>query len=215
MTIRRRAPLVFALALAFTGALVAAPLAAQEATPVTTGDGRDIPDPAECTVAPRTPESLASINATPVTGGTPDERTPPAVPFGAPDGTPAGPEDAAAITAAVRTEWACLNANDFPRTFALYTDDLLRRLLPPEELADLMAPPAEGTPAALPVVEQTALFAVLAIELLGDNRAGAFVIVDTFGDPLPVEVNYYVLVEQDGVWLMDDFLCYAGDGTYC
>ncbi len=189
-----------------------APTLAQEATPAVSDAGRDVPDPAECTVAPRSPESLEGINATPVAGVAPE---PPTVPFGAPDGTQAGPEDAAAITAAIRMEWACLNDNDFPRTFALYTDDLLRRLMPPETLADLMAPPAEGTPATVPAAEQTALFAVLDIELLGDNRAGAFVIVDTFNDPLPVEINYYLLVKQDDTWLMDDFLCYSENGAFC
>ena len=191
------------------------PASAQEATPTASDAGRDVPSPAECIVTPRTPESLASIQATPIAGIPFEERTPPAVPFGAPDGTPAGPEDAAAITAAVRLEWACLNANDFPRTFALYTDDLLRRLLPPEELTNLMAPLPEGTPAAAPAAEQTALFAVLDIEILSEDRAGAFVVVDTFGDPLPVEVNYYVLERQDGAWLMDDFLCYDEDGAFC
>lgn len=189
-----------------------APTVAQEATPAVSDAGRDTPDPAECTVAPRPPESLDRIHATPVTGEAP---TPPAVPFGAPDGIQAGPEDAAAITAAIRMEWACLNANDFPRTFALFTDDLLRRLMPPEELANLMAPPAEGTPTPVPAAEQTALFAVLDIELLGDNRAGAFVIVDTFNDPLPVEINYYLLVKQDDTWLMDDFLCFDEAGEPC
>ena len=93
--------------------------------------------------------------------------------------------------------------------------DSLRRLLPPEELTNLMTPLPEGTPAVAPAAEQTALFAVLDIEILGEDRAGAFVVVDTFGDPLPVEVNYYVLEKQDGVWLMDDFLCYAEDGAFC
>lgn len=208
-----RCPSLFAavfLALVAAGAPSAL---AQEATPaVATDRAAFVPGPEECTVEPRSAEDLAALAATPDTGTPAAPGTPPAVPFGAPDGEPADPALAAELTALVRQEWACLNADDFPRTLALYTDDLVRRFFPPEALEGFGA---ARTPEALPAAEQTALFAVLDVELLGEGQAGAFVIVDTAGDPLPVEVNYYVFTEGADGWLMDDFVCFDEEGMLC
>jgi hypothetical protein len=72
-----------------------------------------------------------------------------------------------------------------------------------------------GTPEAVPPAEQTALIAVLDVEVLAPGQVGAFVIVDTFGDPLPTEVNYYILVETDTGWLIDEFICFDAVGGLC
>ena len=198
------------LALVAAGGQVAA---AQEATPaVGTDRAAFVPGPEECTVAPRSSEDLTGLLATPAAGTPAAAPTPPAVPFGAPDGEPADAETAAELTALVRQEWACANANDFPRMLALYTDDLVRRYFPPEALEEFAA---GGTPELVPAAEQTALFAVLDVELLGEGQAGAFVVVDTAGDPLPVEVNYYRFAETPDGWLMDDFVCFDEAGGLC
>ena len=205
------------------------PAAAQYATPTA---ARDIPQPAERTIAPRTSESLLAL-ATPsgaeasVMPATPGaaETVPPhlAVPFQAPDGEAVDPQTAQAVIAVIRQEWACLNANDSHRILALYSDALISRAFAPEDLLriaggaslDVFGQVVEGTPTAIPPAEQTALIAVLDIERLDDGRVGAYVIVDTFGDPLPTEVNYYFLTETAGGWLIDDFLCFDADGQYC
>ena len=209
---------LFGLLLAFAGMDPAVALA-QEATPAA---GRDVPAPEECTVEPRSAESLTGVFATPAAGTPMAERTPPAVPFGAPDGEAADPATAEAVTAVVRQEWACVNANDFPRLLALYTDDLIRRVFSPEDIeamtgasVNALGTVTPGTPEPVPPAEQTALIAVLDVEVLGEGRAGAFVLVDAFGDPLPVEVNYYLLAEADGEWLIDDFICFDAVGQLC
>jgi hypothetical protein len=59
------------------------------------------------------------------------------------------------------------------------------------------------------------LIAILDVEVLAPGQVGAFVIVDTFGDPLPTEVNYYILVETDAGWLIDEFICFDAVGGLC
>ena len=208
-----RYPSVFVVVLLALVAASALPAAAQEATPAAGAErAAFVPGPEECTVAPRSPEDLRGLIATPAASTPAVLPTPPAVPFGAPDGEPADPATVEALTALVRQEWACANADDFPRMLALYTDDLVRRFFPPEALEEFAA---GGTPEAVPAVERTALFAVLDVELLGEGQAGAFVVVDTAGDPLPVEVNYYRFAETADGWLMDDFVCFDEAGGLC
>lgn len=187
-----------------------------------------MPGPEECTVEPRTPESLLAL-ATPTAG---DAASPVPigaglavrdVPFGAPDGEAVDAETAEVVIATVRHEWACLNANDNLRAFTFYTDGFIRRTFPPEtieEIAsgatlDVFGGVTAGTPAAIPAEEQTALIAVMDIERIDDGRVGAFVVVDTFGDPIPVEFNYYVLEETDDGWKLDDYLCFDREGARC
>ena len=205
------------------------PAAAQDATPAA---DRSVPQPEECTIDPISTESLFAL-ATP-TAATPaemhatpgaEEIAPPRleVPFQAPDGEAVDPQTAQAVISVIRQEWACLNANDSRRILALYSDGLIRRSFAPEDLLriaegaslDVFGQVVEGTPTAIPPAEQSALIAVLDIERLDDGRVGAYVIVDTFGDPLPTEVNYYLITETDGGWLLDDFLCFDAEGQYC
>ena len=205
------------------------PAAAQEATP--TAD-RIVPQPEECTIEPISTEALFAL-ATPTVAtptemqATPDaeETAPPRlqVPFQAPDGGAVDPATAQAVLAVIRQEWACLNANDTRRFLALLSDELIGRAFAPEDLQriaegaslDVFGQLVEGTPTAIPPAEQTALIAVLDIERLDDGRVGAYVIVDTFADPLPTEVNYYFLTETDAGWQLDDFLCFGAEGQYC
>jgi hypothetical protein len=202
----------FSLALAMMLLAILVPqTAAQEATPAGTDRAAFVPAPEECTVEPRSAESLATL-------ATPSAATPAAmgeleIPFGAPDGEAADPETTAAVTALIRQTWACLNAGDYARFLALMTDAEAARSLPPElilETAAGAAPVAAG-----PLDEQTAVYAILDVERLPDGRVGAFVMVDTPFDPLPVEVNYQIAVETDDGWRLDQFICYSGEGSLC
>jgi hypothetical protein len=187
--------------------LVAVPAiaAAQDATPPA---GPEVPAPEECVVEPRTPEELEAI----ASGSSSGFATPPLtdVPFGAPDGEPADAETAAAFTAVVRESWACLNAGDWPRFFALLTEDEMRQGFG----ADIVA--LGSSPAApYPPDQQTAVYAILDIEVLPDGRVGGFVVVDTSGDPLPVEINYQIAAETEDGWRIDDFVCFSASGGLC
>lgn len=68
---------------------------------------------------------------------------------------------------------------------------------------------------ASPTEEQTAVYAILDVERLADGRVGAYVIVDTPFDPLPVEINYQIAVETDDGWRLDEFICFSGEGRLC
>ncbi len=68
---------------------------------------------------------------------------------------------------------------------------------------------------AAPAAERTALFAILDLERLPDGRVGAFVVVDTAGDPLPVEINYQIAAETAAGWRLDDFICFSEVGQLC
>jgi hypothetical protein len=99
---------------------------------------------------------------------------------------------------------------------ALFTDDLIRRLFTEEVLRDLAGMPVDaGTPEPLPAADQTVLWVILDVEVLAPGRVGAFVLVDTAFDPLAVEVNYYVLVETEAGWLIDEIVCFDAFGGFC
>jgi hypothetical protein len=208
---------------------------AQEATPT---PGRPVPAPEECTVEPRSPESLLALTtpaATPETAASaapsPEAASPVAedagppvleIPFQAPDGEEADAATAVAVTAVIWQEYACGNAMETARQFSLYTDEVLR-MFPSEFLEavaagnsiDVMGQVVPGPPVPLPPAEQAAVFAVLDIERLDNGRVGAYVIVDTFLDPIPVEVNYIVLRETEAGWQYDEFICFNAEGQYC
>ncbi len=204
---------VLTLALALMAS--AAPVDAQEGTPAATPTAdRIIPLPEECTVEPRSGESLMAL-ATPTDDATPFA-TPavPEIPFGAFAGTPVDAETATEYTAFIRTFWACNNTGDMTRILSLVTDEEIVRSFPPEAILSF-ADPAEGTPVPLMQNELGAIFAILGIEDLGNERVGAYVVVDTFFDPLPVEVNYMVATETAEGWRLDAFVCFNEVGAYC
>ena len=100
--------------------LGASPAEARQATPAAT-----------CQVAPRPAGFFDQIAATP--GAT--KATPVGTPAGSaspvalPQGQPADQATVAAVSEVERQLVACLNAGDYARAYALYTDDYLRRNL--------------------------------------------------------------------------------------
>ncbi len=101
-------------------------LAAQEATPPS---DFITPDPIECTVEPRSSESIAALASTPEPG-TPAVY-PPSIALATPglqvpEGEPADEATVEAVTATLREVTACANAGDLRRVVALYTDISIR-----------------------------------------------------------------------------------------
>jgi hypothetical protein len=207
--------IVVILALAVSLMASATPVKAQEGTPAATPTAdRIIPLPEECMVEPRSTESLMAL-ATPTNDATPFT-TPavPEIPFGAFAGTPADAETAAEYTAFIRHFWACNNTQDMSRILALVTDEEILRSFPPEAILSFTEP-AQGTPVPLAQDELSVIFAILGIEDLGNERVGAYVVVDTYFDPLPVEVNYMIATETAEGWQLDAFVCFNEAGGYC
>ena len=163
---RRPAFAAALLALAL-GGLVAAPVRAQQATP-------EVVDPAQCQVQARPAEFFQQLaaNATPqATPGGATNPTPPPV-----EGQPADQATVDAVTATYRELVACLNAGDYLRAYALYTDGYLQRNFRPDSLAAIGATP-------VPVEESTriAFAGVREVVMLPDGRVGALVDVTTPG----------------------------------
>ncbi len=122
---------------------------AQIATPDTT---LDAPPPALCTIAPRTASGIEALIAsmdgteTPVISletPNPDAATP--TPFAAPLGSPVSSDVGREIAEVVTMFYACQNANDTLRAYALLTDAYLVRTIQvgrigPQQLAEMMTP---------------------------------------------------------------------------
>jgi hypothetical protein len=166
--------------------------AAQEATP---SDAFVTPDPAECQVAPRTVDELGAF----------------ASPEALPAGEPADDATTAEVTATIREITACANANAFLRMFALYSDAYLARSMASEDLnPDALA--LFATPIAPQAADARISIAIEAITTLPDGRAS---VVVTSRSPLggnTESTSTYVLVKQDGRWLVDDIITPAAAG---
>jgi len=213
---RALAALVAALPL-----VVAAPTAAQEATPAVGPT-----DPAACTVARRSADEVAAqvAAATPepvadgpfeLPGGDLEPLgTPVPVGFAPPVGEPVDAATEAAVAEVARQYVACANADDVLALAALVSDRFLQR--------SFAAPPAGGaaagvfvaTPQPRPAVARTTLLAVRDVWRLPDGRVGALVdLIDPTdkrarGGP---STDYLTLVEEDGRWLIDEYR--SGVGT--
>jgi uncharacterized cupredoxin-like copper-binding protein len=164
-----------------------APAHAQEATP-------EAVSVAECQVEPRSLEFFQNLAATPA----PATEENAAAATGTPEASldPVDEATLAGITATAREVVACLNAGDFLRVNALYTDDYLLRNFGQDDVAALGATPS---PAAAP--DQVLFRGIRDTVLLGDGRVLAVVQTTTpTGD-----VDTTTTFEQSGDrWLIDD-----------
>jgi hypothetical protein len=161
------------------------------------------PDPAECTVAPRPIEDVVAVVGTPVAGAAAPVAASP-TPFAVPAGTPADPATTEAAVATLRQVFACTNAGDFLRVYALFTDDFVRDFfagtpITPEVEAFLTAPPQP-----LPADQQRVIVRVGEVLLLADGRVGVPIVLDEPSDPRTEEPDYAILELVGGRWLVDE-----------
>ena len=199
--------LVLAVVIVALGVEGAGGSAARQATPAA---GPEALDPALCRVAPRPLAYFEQFLATP---GARSTRMPPAAATATvPPGEPAPPATVAGVTTTVRELYACLNAGDNLRAATLFTDAYFERLfsqfgrLPPEELAVFAVPPRPA-----PERLWTRLVAVRDVRLLADGRIGAVVVTDDpVGPPTEPEARFFVFVEADGRFLIDEPIAYLG-----
>jgi hypothetical protein len=156
-----------------------------------------VPDPAECQVEPRSPESLAAI------AGTPEPELDAATEAELPQGPAADAEIFDAIVAAERLLVACYNAGDNSRLLSLLTD---RAILlasggtPSQEMIDILLSPA--TPEA--TESRTSLVQVRDVRVLGPDRIGSVAEWGLSSDPgVITEINFHVFVKVGDRWLLD------------
>ena len=184
-------------------------VAAQDATPPAE---LDFPDPADCTVEPRSADELLALirdaAATPVADASPVASPTPAVP---PTGEPADDQTVADINDAWREFIACVNANDFPRIFALISDDKLRR----DFVIDLATGATEddllgfftATPVALEPAVSAPFIPLQDLRVLDDGRVAAV------GPGETGQGEVLIFVEEGDRWLVDDQFDLPQGGT--
>ncbi len=165
---------------------------AQDATPA----AGEVVDPAECQVEPRTVEEIEQLIGT---AGEATEATPGAAQAGSMEGEDADEATVQAVTQTYRELVACLNAGEFLRIYALYTDDYLRRTLADSgmDLQQLQATPAPDQRGA------TALVSVSDVRQLAGGHVTAR--VETTSSPEgTVSVIQGVLEPVDDRYLIAD-----------
>lgn len=164
------------------------------------------PDSSECVVAPRSVDLMRDIFATPdgtQAGTNPSSQKDVIVPVG----EPVDAVIAADVMATLRELFACYNAGDMRRVFALMTDAYLRdyaaqAVLLPEDVAYFL-----GEPRPAPANERFSLAAVTDLTMLDDGRVGAFVVSS---HPLVgVDTEYMILALQDGRWYLDEVFVFV------
>lgn len=191
-------------------------VAAQDATPSAHAQGTPIAIPgSDCTVEPRTAGAIAEIvaasngiGATPIS----DDAT-----YTRPEGTAADPATVAAVTATVRQLVACVNAGDFLRFLALFSNDALRRYAD-----DLGLPLDAGDPLLTPDPtqnEQITLTAVEDVIVLADGRVSALVRIPpldsdgTTDDDAALQLILVTDPSQTGLWLIDELIPIVPDAV--
>jgi hypothetical protein len=193
--------------LAATMLTTAMPAVAQDASPAAEAGG------AACTVEPRDVDELIGFYFGP-------EGTPLATPAATtveseaelPQGEPVDPAVEEAVNATVAQLFACFDAGQYARAFALMTDDLARQFGPdvnspdedtPEEVRALLEAQLAGTPVAdEPGMEQGAATDVgqgRDIRILEGGRVGGIWTIQ--GDSA-----FVVLEQQDDQWLVDEVI---------
>lgn len=145
-------------------------------------------DPGNCTIAPRTLDDLARL----LTPGTPvvsmerptsGERIDPSS------------EAGQGVIATIETLFACLNAGDRLRAYALYTDAYLATILRPGDL------PAVATPYPNDPDEFTRILDIT-LHALADGRVIATVVLDPALIPVD-KIFEFILVPVHGQWKID------------
>lgn len=149
----------------------------------------------------RTPESSASegIPQEEAAGATP-------TPFAMPEGEVADEQTAAGVSNLYEQLVACLNAGDFLRAYALYTDDYLVRNLSEEVITQL-----DATPEPRDESVQSEFGGLLDARLLDDGRIAALVMLTNpqSGDV----VIHSILREEDGRLRIDDETVVESEGS--
>src|SRR5918995_4048225 len=175
---------------------------AQDATPAT----GEVIDAAECQVEPRSTEELQQLVGTASEG---TEATPGAAQAGSMEGEDADEATVQAVTQTYRELVACLNAGQFLRVYALYTDDYLRRTLADSgiDLEQFEATPAPDQR------ETTALIGVSDVRQLAGGQVTAR--VETTSSPEGVATVIQSVLEpvEDRLLIADEAVVDAAAAT--
>ena len=171
-----------------------APSSAQESTPSSA--------PPSCSeIEPRDTASFQQVAGTPQADGAGAESqatsgaTP--TPFAMPEGEVADDATVAEIAALYEQLVSCLNAGEFLRAYALYTDDYLVRNLSAEAIEGLSA-----TPVPTEEAMRSTFGDVLDARMMDDGRVAA--LISTSNPQVGETIILAILTNEEGRWLIDD-----------
>lgn len=188
------------LALTMGIAVVGAPVAAQDATPIA-------PAPELCTLTAPTFEELSAYAASPVAEVTAETEATPGAELALPDGAPVDDATRAAVEQSMIVNVSCLNTGSTLLTMAAYSQGALERLIGgsgpiSQELYDSLA-----TPEALAPEDFTVIYEFQDMVMLEDGRVAVIIVGDNQGDDSTAAgPTLFYLVEKDGHWYIDDFI---------
>ena len=175
---------------------------AQDATPA----AGEVIDPAECQVEPRAIEEIQQLVGT---AGEEADATPDAAQAGSMEGEDADEATVQAVTQTYRELVACLNAGEFLRVYALYTDDYLRRTL-----ADSGIDPAQFQ--ATPAPEQretTALVGVSEVRQIAGGQVTARVETTSSPEGAASVIQSVLEPVEDRLLIADETVVEAATAT--
>jgi hypothetical protein len=159
----------------------------------------EVIDPVECQIAALSDEFFQQLAATPESDASPaPEVAGSPAPFSVPEGDPAGEAEVEAVTLTVRELVACLNAADYRRVYALYTEEYLLRTFGGQGIDVLQA-----TPEPAPASGQHALIGIDDVITLEDGRLAARVELSSAPEAPPV-TTYLVFAQVGDRWLIDE-----------
>jgi hypothetical protein len=189
---------LLALSLVLTGLFHVATLAQDAPSQI----GPITPPAAACTVEPRTAGELMALFA----GATPTAPMPDASTATIAIGSPADAASAQEVTARIYQAFACLNAGDFGRFFALLTDHAIVTIFP--WVAEMVATEESAAQTLVPNPAPAELWQTIlgigSIAQLPDGSVSAVVVeLDPNAGEQPVALMLYA-VEDEGVWLIDN-----------
>jgi hypothetical protein len=198
-----------ALAAALMVVIGAAPAVAQEASPAASPTAiTGVPDPADCTIAPRSYQDLAALIASPVAAVPAATPAAPALP----QGEPVDAQTQAAVLATVHEGVACINANKIMSLLSIYSDSLVNRFLSGESLSKAQYDQIlDAQP--LPPDKRTEITNVEGMVKLPDGRIAVVIVGDDLSNPKPPSPTLFILGQHDGTWQIDDFVKTSSPAT--
>lgn len=190
--------------------LMAGPVLAQdEADGDEAGAGR-IPLAEECQVEPRAADEVTAILALDGEG----IEAPGVITITPPLGEIADPDATLAIQQAAREVLACFNGGDIARATALMSENGVKRAywgltIDPASREETKSR-LSSAPIPRPADREVRLLAVTDASVLPDGRIAAFVVInEPLLPPAGPETLLFVFVDQDGQWLVDDWVDFS------
>lgn len=188
------------LALMFGVLAFGAPVAAQDATPIS-------PAPELCTLTPPTYEQLSAYAASPAAEVTEAPAATPGAELTLPEGTPVDDATRTAVEESMTINVACLNTGSTLMTMAAYSESALQRLVGgagpvSQELYGSLA-----TPEPIAEEDRTVIYEFGDMVMLPDGRVAVIIVGDNQGDDTSdAGPTLFYLAEKDGHWYIDDFV---------